>query len=87
MPVIELNVGLIAALIIVPCLLAWIIQIARIKSLKGKILDHEFEMVKNHAYILELEKENARLKKESRPQQTADVIAINGKSTKSAASH
>lgn len=84
MPVIELSVGVIAALIIVPCLLAWIIQIGRIKSLKGKILDHEFEMVKNHAYILELEKENTRLKKEARPQQTADVIAISDKS-KSAA--
>lgn len=84
MPVIELSVGVIAALILVPCLLAWIIQIGRIKSLKGKILDHEFEMVKNHAYILELEKENVRLKKEARPQQTAGVIAISDKSSKSA---
>lgn len=84
MLVIELSVVVIAALVVVPCVMAWVIQLGRIKSLKSKILDHEFEMVKTHAYLLDLEKEIARLKKETKPQQTAGVIAIGEKSQKTA---
>jgi hypothetical protein len=84
MPSIELSLLVLAALVIVPCLLTFLLQVARIKSLKGKILDHEYEMVKTHAYVLELEKENVRLKKEVKPSQTAGVIAIGDKSSKTA---
>ncbi|MBL7727533.1 MAG: hypothetical protein JNM68_07610 [Dinghuibacter sp.] len=85
MPVVELNIAVVAALVLVPAAIAWMIQVSRIKSLKGKILDHEYDMVKTHAFILELEKENARLKKETKPQQTAGVIDMAGKNNKVAA--
>jgi predicted Holliday junction resolvase-like endonuclease len=84
MPSIEVSLLVLAALVIVPCFLTFILQVARIKSLKGKILDHEYEMVKTHAYVLELEKENVKLKKEVKPQHTAGVIAIGDKSSKTA---
>jgi hypothetical protein len=85
MPTVEINVLVLAGLVAVPCLLAWILQVSRINSLKTKILDHEYEMVKTHAYVLELEKENGRLKKDTRSAgQTADVIDISEKGNKTA---
>lgn len=85
MPVVELSIAVLAALVLVPALLAWMVQVGRIKSLKSKMLDLEFDMVKTHAYILDLEKENAQLKKDAKPQQTAGVIDIAGKNNKVAA--
>jgi hypothetical protein len=80
MPTIELNVLVIALAAIVPAVLAYLIQVSRIRSLKGKILDQEYEMVKTHTYVLELEKENVELRKDSKSQNTAGVISINDKS-------
>jgi hypothetical protein len=84
MPSIELNILVVAALAILPGVIIWMMQVGRIKLLKSKILDHEFEMVKTDSHVLELEKEVSRLKKEHKPNQTAGVIAISEKSGKTA---
>jgi hypothetical protein len=81
----EISILLIAAIAIVPCILVYLAMAGRVKYLKGKILDGEFEMVKRDTYVLDLEAENVQLKKDLRNQPQAEVVSIKDKASRSAA--
>jgi hypothetical protein len=83
--VVEVNLLLVAAFALVPAVLTFIYFRGRNSYLKAKIMDGEFEMIKSHAYVLELEKENTELKKQLSNQPQAEVVSMKDKAARTAA--
>lgn len=79
--VLNINLFLLAGLILVAFFVGYLLRGNQLRKNQDKIYELEQEMLSNHARILELEKENALLKKPETPEISREAV-VRGESVR-----